>query len=587
MGFAPGTKAFYGQLALLLMLVPAFAGCNAKNFTVELPLWQAGYAWEYNEKTVKSTAVDGTAPSFAQDIGDTGEQQHNSTRRIEVFNATAASVEGIPIYATAVLQRTIPDNSSHNSTEKAIDVWDAWVFTADLNYAEPTYVDWRNQEVQLSGEQGGVSKDASQAHNDTNNQPQNEQRMLDWPLTRGHAWRHEERVLALDAPGVYKGQVTGIGNVRTPAGTFESVRLRGTIEPLDTAELQKGIRASLESQGAKIDKLDFQYSMRTTYAYAAKVMNLVQSESVQTVRLKASGSEKAGKEFDFTFTETTTTSRVLATFQTEQGVEKPLTFGQEVKRGTYAPKPITPASHLAVEILATTQGINTAVGDKVTFGVRIYNSTAGEKKLRAADQSYPKEAAETSFEPKYDHGYLEIVWQFDSVDRRNNLHSFKGVTADKVTMGAKDFPTHGWKQVRASLRLKNSDNTTDPIIFTDYVAFEVYYHFNKSYARAAQNVTDRSIVLFQVEPSATRVTIFGNVQSTPADVQCPIKGSQDCLRVTDAGNKQVVDDRSESMKFETTRVGQYALGAWKVEYSPGAPGQTVTFEIIVRYRLGA
>lgn len=579
----------HGRLAFLLILLPSFAGCSGGDFRVDADVWHAGYAWEYDETVRDQIRVDGEAPAGLDAEDQEQDQQENRTLRVEVFNSTANSVEGIPIYAAAVLVTTIPANASEPEDDgsEPTEAWSVWVYTADFNVVNPTYVDWRNQEVQLSGSEGGVAREGEAPANDTNNQPENEQRLLDWPLSKNKRWRHAERVADLEADGVFDGRVVGKASQTTPAGRFDVVRLSGTLAPLDTDTIAAAIRESLEGQGSEVDRLAFTYSVKYDYSYSDRVLNLVHYREVVQIRLSAEGEDADGADFDFTFTQTRTTERRLSTYQLDAGVEKPLTFALDVAQGLYAPKPITPATHLAVEILASTQGVNGAGDEKVTFGVRIYNSTAGEKKLRAPDADYPFVMASQAA-PDYDHGYLEVVWGIDSVDRNNNLHEFKSVTADSLTLKSSDFPTQGWKQVRATLRLKDAQNTTDPTIFMDAVAFEVYYHANLTATRPAENVSGPDPrVGFPVQPSASRVTIKAAVEDLPPDLQCAVSGSSDCIQVIDASNRPVPDQRSNRMEFETTSLGSFQHGTWHATYRPSAPGNVVTFEVVVRYRTGA
>jgi hypothetical protein len=589
MGLSPTAARLTARLALLLFLAPAFSGCSGGGFSVDLDLWHAGYAWEYDETLRDSIEIKGEPPSSLSADEEEGSMQENRTLRVEIFNSTAGSVEGIPIYVAAVQTITIPENNSEEGgeQEEPTEEWAVWVYTADFNVVEPTYVEWRNQEVQLSGEEGGVAEGEDEASNDTNNQPQNEARLLDWPLSKNKRWRHIEQVNDLDAEGVYDGRVSGKGSQTVPAGKFDVVRLGGKLAPDDTQDIEDGIADSLESQGGEVDRISFSYSVNYEYSYSEKVLNFVSYKQTIKIVLSAEGKDEDGKAYDFTFTQTKVTERKLATYQLEAGVEKPLTFAVDVERGLYAPKPITPASHLAVEILATSQSVNAGADEKVTFGVRIYNSTAGEKKLRGPEESYPHVQSGINA-PAYDHSYLEIVWHLDSVDRRNNLREFRAETSDSLTLKGADFAGHGWKQVRATLQLKNAENTTDPTIFTDFVAFEVYYHGNMTYTRMAQNVSGPDPrVSFPVEPSATRVTVKGLVKDVPAELQCPVAGTQDCIRVNDASNRNVQDQRSTRMEFETTTLGQYQYGTWSAVYNPSQPSQTVTFEVVVRYRVGA
>jgi len=296
-----------------------------------------------------------------------------------------------------------------------------------------------------------------------------------------------------------------------------------------------------------------------------------------------------GGEYDFTFTQIVHIERRLVKHQLLELGEKPLTFAVDVERGIYSPKPITPASQLSLEILASAQGLNKANGeDKTTFSVRIYNSSANEKKIRAPEASFPAKGDDN---PAYNHDELEVVWSFQNIDARKRFFEFYTDIGDRFVMEGKDFPVSGLKQVQATLKLKDTSSLPGQPIFTDTVSFEVYTHVNLTYARAASNVTttDTIIVQWPVEPTAQRVYAVAQLRDVPPQGQCAVPGGgmNDCLVVSDGGSKRVVDQRSgEPMKFETTSLSNYSYGNWKFEIRPNAPGQTGVFEIVVRYRAG-
>lgn len=589
------------SLLSAVLLAALFAGCGGPSFSVDVSLWKAGFAWEYQEEVLEETRIDGEPPGSVEDFAQEGAVMENRTLRFEVFNSTAASVEGIPIYAMAVLNRLIPDE---NATEPQEEEWDAWVFSADLNYVEPTYLDWRNQEVQLSGDEGGVGESPEPRESPTDspiddasqfNEIRNEHRRLDWPLTKGHEWRHVEPVLALGGlDGVYQARAGRLANFDVPAGRFQAVLVEGTLAPFDISEIEDAIRQSLESQGGQVRSLSFMFRVEFDYAYSDQVKNFVQYEQVQLATLQAAGVDQDGQDYDFTFTQSETMTRRLTTHQLSEGVEKPLSFAIDVKRGIYSPKPITPASHLAVEALVTRQDLNRLDDTaKANLGVRIYNSTAGEKKLRNPESSYPAVVDASQFNPDYDHEMLEVVWVLENIGAQGQFVEFHREVQDQLQVTARTFPTAGLKQVRAILKLKDSGTDPGQEIFTDFVYFEVYSRGNLTYERLATNVTGTGpqiFVKFPVEPTATRVYIQATLVGAPQDAQCPVPfgggGGLDCLRVRDRANRPVTDERGDRMKFETTRIAQYALGDWTAEYANSAPGQKVTFEVIVRYRPG-
>lgn len=583
-----------------VLLASLFAGCGGPSFFVDVALWKAGYAWEYQEELLEETRVEGKPPGNVEDFAQEGAVLENRTLRFEVFNSTAASVEGIPIYAMAMLNRLIPDENATEPQEEE-ETWDAWVFSADLNYVEPTYLDWRNQEVQLSGDEGGVSPPEepgqSPADNDSqSSEIQNEHRRLDWPLTKGHSWRHVEPVLALGGlDGVYEARALRQVTVDVPAGRFQAVRVEGTLTPFDISEIEDAIRQSLESQGGQVRSVSFLFRVEFEYAYSDQVKNFVDYEQVQRATLQASGVDADGQDYDFTFTQSESATRRLTTHQLSEGAEKPLSFAVDVKRGVYSPKPITPASHLAVEVLATRQDLNRLdETTKANLGVRIYNSTAGEKKLRNPESSYPAVVDPSQFSPKYDHEMLEVVWVLENIDGRGQFIEFFREAQDQLQLTARKFPTAGLKQVRAILKLRDSGSEPGQEIFTDFVYFEIYSRGNLTYERLATNVSgpgSQILVRFPVEPTATRVYVQGTLVGAPQEAQCPVPasgtgGGLDCLLVRDRAGRTVTDERGDRMRFETTRVAQYALGDWTVEYRNSAPGQKVTFEIVVRYRPG-
>ena len=593
-----------GLLVAALVLVPLFSGCSGRSFNIDMPLWLAGYGWEYEEQETREAVVSGEAPTAIQELEE--EESNvvfNRSLRIEVFNSTAVSVEGIPIYAVAMLQQVIPDE---NSTEPDTSAYSAaWVYSERINYVAPCYTDWRNQEVQVACQEDSSEEDAAPSEEPTEEptettegeasdepaapEPDNEQKRLSWPLTKGGSWRSEETIEELgDELGVFEGRATRLDSVRVPAGTFTAVRIEGSLEAYDLSEIEAGIKDSLEAGGGKVRRISFDYDVDYDYTYSEDVRNLVDFVEDRTIRLSASGKDDGG-EYDFTFTQIVHIERRLVKHQLLELGEKPLTFAVDVERGIYSPKPITPASQLSLEILASAQGLNKANGeDKTTFSVRIYNSSANEKKIRAPEASFPAKGDDN---PAYNHDELEVVWSFQNIDARKRFFEFYTDIGDRFVMEGKDFPVSGLKQVQATLKLKDTSSLPGQPIFTDTVSFEVYTHVNLTYARAASNVTttDTIIVQWPVEPTAQRVYAVAQLRDVPPQGQCAVPGGgmNDCLVVSDGGSKRVVDQRSgEPMKFETTSLSNYSYGNWKFEIRPNAPGQTGVFEIVVRYRAG-
>lgn len=591
-----------------------FAGCGDKGFFVDVPLWKAGYGWEYDETIVDSEALRGELPSLIDEDADATVQYQNNTLRLEVFNATASSVEGIPIYALAVLNRYYADD---NETPPD-SVWDAWVFSADINKVEPTYLDWRNQEIQLSG----VSEEAPAANagnsggndlrlldflsfqeedpaggdgsSDPGMRPEFEDRRLDWPLEKGHEWRHAEPVPLLgDADGVFEGRATRQYVQRVPAGNYSSIRIEGKLTADDLSEQEDDVRTSLEAFGGEVDAVNVNYATTYTYAYAPSVLNVVYFQQTDRYSIHARGEDGDGQKYDFTFAKEVKTTRELFKFQLTDGIEKPLTFALDIQRGAYEPKPITPASHLAVEIITSKDALNKADKETVFLGVRIYNSTAGEKPIRGPEAKYAQ-VGQNHFSPKYDHEFLEIQWTFHDILPNNAgigpETEVANLTGDEQTINENTFDRYGLKTITATLKLKDSGGGPGQHIFTDAVLFEVYMRTNVTGTANATDAPPRpSIqVRFPVEHTATRVTIIGDDPALPPEAECPIGlGFTPCIRANDAGNRPVADDRGEPMTFESTRLNQYIKGTWTASYGTAHAPQTIVFDVTVRYRAGA
>ena len=613
-GPGPRRLSVFHLFVALVFAGPMFAGCGDKGFFVDVPLWKAGYGWEYDETVVDSEALKGDLPSLIDEETDANVQYQNNTLRLEVFNATASSVEGIPIYALAVLNRYYPED---NETPPD-SVWDAWVFSADINKVEPTYLDWRNQEIQLSGlsEEEPAAGDAT---DDSGNRlrlldflmfqeeepiegdgsgegdmrPEFEDRRLDWPLEKGHEWRHPEPVPLLgDADGVFEGRATKQYVQRVPAGNFSSIRIEGKLTADDLSEQEDDVRTSLEAFGGEVDAVNVNYATTYTYAYAPSVLNVVYFQQTDRYSIHARGEDGDGQKYDFTFTKEVITTRDLYKYQLTDGIEKPLTFALDIQRGAYEPKPITPASHLAVEIIATKDAINKATGETAFFGVRIYNSTAGEKPLRGPEAKYPI-IGQQHFSPKYDHELLEIQWTFHDILPNNAgigpETEVANVTGDEQTVNENTFDRYGLKTITATLKLKDTGDGPGQHIFTDAVLYEVYMRTNLT---GVLNATDAQrpqvTVRFPVEHTATRVTIVGDDTSKPPEAECTIGlGFTPCVLANDAGNRRVSDDRGEPMLFESTRLNQFIKGTWTGIYSPAHASQTIVFDVTVRYRAGA
>lgn len=564
--------------AALIFLVAPFAGCSGPSFFVDVPEWKAGYAWEYEEERIESVEMLGNPPAFLEEEQEEYETLENRTYRLEVFNSTAYSVEGLPIYAVAVLSRVLPDA---NQSLVQTDFWDAWVYTADLNHAEPTFVDWRTQEVQLSADPGPEDPNATEEDNAT--YPANEDRLLDWPLTRGHRWVNEQFVPGIDdEPGLLTASAQREATVRVPAGSFKAVRLRAVLEPYDTSEIEGQLDDELEADGGRVRALSFRHTITHEYAYAAEVLNLVEHAITTETRVSARGRDGDGNDYDFTFIEKSVTRRELFRYQLLDGAQKPLSFALDVIGGVYSPKPIIAAAHFAVEIVANKPDLNLVSSDSATFGVRIYNSTAGEKPLRAREASFPEVASASA---EYDHDQLEILWSLQWLDIAGRFREFKNLTGDTASIAASELLQGGLKQIEATLKLKDSARGRGQEIFTDTVLFEVFYHANLTYTRAATNVTPNELVSvrFPVEPSSKNVRVNATVQGAPPEAQCAVAGSQDCLRVADGANVNVPDGRSDRMRFETMEPTRYTPGSWRASYQPSAPGQAVLFEVRVRY----
>jgi hypothetical protein len=598
-------------LVALVFAGPMFAGCGDKGFFVDVPLWKAGYGWEYDETIVDSEALRGELPSIIDDEDAERDVNHqNNTVRLEVFNATAASVEGIPIYALAVLNKFYPEDN-----ESAPDsIWDAWVFSADINKVEPTYLDWRNQEIQLSGTESDepeeqtddgdnevvpsllhqvlFQEDESSADGaGADSRPEFEDRRLDWPLEKDHSWRHPEPIPLLGgADGVFEGKAVRQYTARVPAGNFSAIRIEGKLTADDLSEQEEDVRTSLEAFGGEVDSVDVNYVSTYTYAYSAQVLNVVYYQQIDRYSIHARGEDGDGQKYDFTFTKEMTTTRELFKFSLVDGIEKPLTFALDIKRGAYEPKPITPASHLAVEIITSVEALNKAEDETVFFGVRIYNSTAGEKPIRGPESNYAA-VGQGKFAPNYDHDFLEIRWTFHDILPNDAgigpSTEVRNVTGDTQAINGEAFARYGLKTVTATLKLKDDANGPGQTIFTDIVLFEVYMRTNVTGTQNATDVppTSQIQVKFPVEHTATRVTIVGRDPSVPPEAECA-SGFIPCIRALDAGRRGVSDDRTEPMTFESTRLNQYIKGVWSAVFGPSRAGQSITFDITVRYRAG-
>jgi hypothetical protein len=595
-------------LAAGLFITTMFAGCGDKTFFHDVPLWKAGYGWEYAETIVDREGLRGDLPSIL-DEAEANIAYQNNTHRLEVFNATAASVEGIPIYALAVLNRFLPEDN-----ETPVEsVWDAWVFSADLNKVEPTYLDWRNQEVQLSGDDPnetgaegspsggggllsflGFQEDGNDGSASSDfSQPEYENRRLDWPLQKGHEWRHRESIALLNGEdGVFEGRAVRAYEARVPAGNFSAIRIEGRLTADDLSEQEDDVRTSLEAFGGEVDLVDVTYVTTYEYGYAPEVLNLVSYQQIDRYAIHARGEDADGEKYDFTFTKEIVTVRELVKFQLSDGVEKPLAFALDVKRGVYEPKPITPASHLAVEIITSKEALNKAEKDNVFFGVRIYNSSAGEKMLRGPEDRFAA-TGQNNFAPVYDHEMLEIRWTFHDILPNNEAlgpsTEVINVTGDQQSINGDRFNRYGLKTVTATLKLKDTPTTPGQHIFTDVVNFEVYMRTNLTGVVNATDVPPQNQirVRFPVDHTATRVTVVARDASVPPEAQCVVGfGAFGCVRAIDAGNRQVQDDRGETMTFESTRLGQYIKGLWSAIYSPARASQQINFDVTVRYRAG-
>lgn len=613
LGGKPRRLSAFQVIVALLLAGPMFAGCGNKGFFFDVPLWKAGYGWEYDETVVDSEALRGDLPSIIDEEADANVQYQNNTLRLEVFNATASSVEGIPIYALAVLNRYYADD---NETPPD-SIWDAWVFSADINKVEPTYLDWRNQEIQLSGvEEEDAPADATDDGNglrlrladflfqdeepaavgtEPGMRPEFEDRRLDWPLEKGHEWRHPEPVpLLAGAEGVFEGVAVKEYTERVPAGNYSAIRIEGKLTADDLSAQEEDVRTSLEAFGGEVDSVDVNYATTYTYGYAPVVLNVVYFQQIDRYSIHARGEDGDGQKYDFTFSKEVVTTRELFKYQLSDGLEKPLTFALDVKRGAYEPKPITPASHLAVEIITSRDAINKAEDEAVFFGVRIYNSSANEKPLRGPEAKFAQVGQE-HFSPKYDHDMLEVQWTFHNILANNAgigpETEFLNVTGDTQTLNGEKFDRYGLKTVTATLKLKDTGDGPGQQIFTDIVLFEVYMRTNITGVANATDVPPRPPqvnVRFPVEHTATRVTIIGDDKALPPEGECAHGlGFTDCILARDAGNRPVTDDRGEPMTFESTRLNQYIKGTWTTTYSPARAGAEVAFDITVRYRAGA
>ncbi len=611
LGGKPRRFSAFQVIVALLLAGPIFAGCGNKGFFFDVPLWKAGYGWEYDETIVDSEALRGDLPSIIDEEADANVRFQNNTLRLEVFNATASSVEGIPIYALAVLNRYYPDD---NETPPD-SIWDAWVFSADINKVEPTYLDWRNQEIQLSGVEedaaaeptdgSGVSvrladflfQDEEPAPEDGSEpgmRPEFEDRRLDWPLEQGHEWRHPEPVPLLGgAEGVFEGIALKEYTERVPAGNYSTIRIEGKLTADDLSTQEEDVRTSLEAFGGEVDSVDVNYATTYTYGYAPIVLNVVYSQQIDRYSIHARGEDGDGQKYDFTFTKEVVTTRELYKYQLSEGVEKPLTFALDVKRGAYEPKPITPASHLAVEIITSRDAINKAEDETVFFGVRIYNSSANEKALRGPEAKFAQVGQE-HFSPKYDHDMLEVQWTFHDILANNAgigpETEVLNVTGDTQTVNGATFDRYGLKTVTATLKLKDTGDGPGQHIFTDVVLFEVYMRTNITGVANATDAPPRTSisVRFSVEHTATRVTIVGDDPALPPEGECTIGfGFTPCIRAQDAGNRAVNDDRGEPMTFESTRLNSSIKGTWTASYGQSHAGQSIVFDITVRYRAGA
>ncbi|HEX9816240.1 MAG TPA: hypothetical protein VGB18_04610 [Candidatus Thermoplasmatota archaeon] len=607
LGGKPRPLSAFRLIVALLFAGPMFAGCGDKGFFHDVPLWKAGYGWEYDETVVDTEALRGDLPSIIDDEADANVQFQNNTVRLEVFNATASSVEGIPIYALAVLNRYYPED---NETPPD-SIWDAWVFSADINKVEPTYLDWRNQEIQLSGVDEEPADDAGDGGNGLNVRladvlfqeepaegdgseptvrPEFEDRRLDWPLEKGHEWRHPEPVPLLGgAEGVFEGVAVRQYKERVPAGNYTAILIEGKLTADDLSAQEEDVRTSLEAFGGEVDAVNVNYATTYTYGYAPEVLNVVYYRQVDRYSIHARGEDGDGQKYDFTFSKEVITTRELFKFQLTDGLEKPLTFALDVKRGAYEPKPITPASHLAVEIITSRDALNKAEDETVFFGVRIYNSTAAEKPIRGPEAKYA-EVGQEHFSPKYDHDLLEIQWTFHNILPNDAgigpQTEVLNVTGDQQSVNGATFDRYGLKTVTATLKLKDT-NGPGQHIFTDIVLFEVYMRTNMTGMTNATDAPPQPIIRvpFPVEHTATRVTIVGDDPQLPPEGECVFLTR--CIYASDAGNRPVTDDRGEPMTFESTRLNQFIKGTWMADYRPAHASQSMVFDITVRYRAGA
>lgn len=549
-----------------LLLATALAGCGG-TFEVAKPEWKAGHQWLFESRRETASDVDGKVPPDLRKEMELGPPQYdNRSVRLEIFNASGRSVERLPIYVGAVQTSDLGSPPASPPLGNAVSLpgrWSIQVFNAaTLNPVRPVYESWSTGEVQLVDDRTNGSRVA------------HEDEWFRFPLKKGQSWLAAQDLEDLNrGAGTAQTKVLKMERRRVPAGDFDAVRLRESTSPQSTREVESQLRAALEAKGYEVDSVRVTFTGYRLYWFAPDVRWLVEQVDQSGATIAVKGKDAEGASFDFTFYSRESTHEVLIKYELGIGPERPFTFAQEILTGTYVPRPITPTSHLAVEVLADQPRANDARNQETSFQVRVFNSTAGEKLLRPAESRYPV-AGEPS--QRYDHSALRVNWTFEA-SGPNGWTVRHAATGDDVRLSAGELGGAGLKRVSVAL----IDQATDGLVSDDEVFFDVDWSRAVSINATTDNVTYEGV--------NTHFPVAFGAQSVNASVRwsdaTPHAGLS--LRVYDDEGDRVDDEDDSAARFSSTKVATKARGTWEAWarelFPPTLPGTMYTISVTVRY----
>lgn len=537
-------------LVLALLLGTIFAGCGGKDFEEGAPTWSAGYRWEWNVQLETAEDFEGTLPGFLEGeapepIGDSCEQ----TERLEIFNTSVVSTEGFPLYAGGLL------TTAAQTEGRCRDLgWEPVFFTRqEINPVEPVHTSY--------GE--GV---VSVADDDDEPRPTHETRLFRFPLRNGESWTQRDSTdLATTTFRVVKQEGRD-----APAGHFEAIRLFASLSLDDQDELEDEIRAFFRSQGASLDQLEVDIGRRSTYWYSGQVAYLVEEESLEGQFIHAAGTDDDGKAFDFTYRDVEIARRQLTKYEHTPGPERPLSFLNELVG--YEPPPITPLAHFVAEVVADQNGINAAEEESAVFGIRIFNTTAGEKRLRPDTDPY---AAVGSAE-NFDRDRFSTNWTFSRLTSDGLVVVKTGLHGATVQLSTADLGGPG--RITAEVTLIDKERNVE--LSSDQAHFEVYWAGRLAVTATADNATQAQVY---DHFGADAGVEFVRAQMEFSDANTHPLGS---LRVYDAAGLRVSDESGQSATFFSEQLDDYATGSWQVRWvEPGiVVGTEYRFDVDVGYR---